>query len=102
MGDSLDAILIECDAGDLELPSEITNHFMAKEPWMDVYLDAYSDLSTCRSHGGYVPWTAVDRYAERFEMDDDFAIWFYRAIRSIDDAYVKVGKEEQAKADRKT
>ena len=96
MGDSLEAILEECEAGDIPWPDEITAHFEQREPWMDFYLMAYADLSTCRGSSGQVPWLAIDRYCERFGFDDDFALWFIRCIRSIDDAHVEVWKKQQA------
>ena len=95
MGDSLEAILEECETCGIPWPDEIAEHFEQRQPWMDFYLMAYADLATCRGGSGQVPWLAIDRYCERFGFDDDFAIWFIRCIRSIDDAHVAVWKKQQ-------
>lgn len=95
MGDSLDAILEECEAGGVLLPDEIVAHFEQREPWMDIYFQAFEDLSTCRGHSGKVPWLAIDRYCERLGIDGDFALWFTRCIRKIDDAFTAVWKEQK-------
>ena len=98
MGVGLSAIIEECEAGDIPLPDEILDHFDRKEPWMDFYLMAYDDLDTCRGSSGRIPWLAMDRYAERYGFDDDFALWFIRCIRAVDDVCVEVGKEQQARS----
>ena len=101
MGDSLEAILEECEAGGVALPDEILDHFERTEPWMDMYFRAFADLSTCRGSGGQIPWLAIDRYCERYRMDDHFALWFIRCIRVIDDEHVAVWREQQAREEEK-
>jgi hypothetical protein len=96
MGDSLDAILEECDAGDIPLPAAVLQHLEQREAWMDFYLQAFADLATCRGASGQIPWLAIDRYCERFGFDDDFALWFIRCIRLIDDQHRAVWKRQQA------
>lgn len=53
---------------------------------------AFDELSTCRSTGfGYVgpiPWTATDRYAERYGYRGDQYFTFVEIIRTMDDAFV--------------
>jgi hypothetical protein len=96
MGDSLEAIIEECDAGEMSLPDAILEHLEQREAWMDFYLQAFADLDTCRGPGGKVPWLAIDRYCERMGFDDDFALWFIRCIRIIDDEHTAVWKQQQA------
>ena len=33
---------------------------------------AHAALSTCRNTHGHIPWTAIDRYAERYRIDLHF------------------------------
>jgi len=95
MGDSLDAILEECEAGGITPPDDILAHFEQREPWMDFYLQAYDDLSSDRGSSGKVSWLATDRYCERHHFDDDFSLWFMRCIRVIDNAFTEVWREQQ-------
>lgn len=53
---------------------------------------AFSDLSSDRQVGfgiGPIPWTAIDRYAERRQIDDtDEYDRFLRLIRAMDRAFL--------------
>ena len=95
MGDGLEAIVEECEAGGIAPPDEILAHFEQREPWMDFYLLAYQDLASDRGSSGKVSWLTLDRYCERLGFDDDFSLWFMRCIRVIDDAFTEVWRQQQ-------
>lgn len=70
------------------------------EPHLALYSEAYSDLSTDRPLGalggaGPIPWSAIDRYATRHEIDDPDAFdRLRRMIRAQDRAYLEHMAEE--------
>lgn len=35
---------------------------------MEFYIYAYFELASCRNTVGRIPWTAIDRYAERYDV----------------------------------
>lgn len=56
-----------------------------------MYYEAFTELSTCRDHGmgvGPIPWTAVDRYAERNGFEGDGFDYLLRMVRALDDAFL--------------
>lgn len=70
------------------------------EPHLVCYSEAFADLSTDRPLGamggaGPIPWSAIDRYAARHEIDDlDEFDRFRRMIRAQDRAYLDHVAEE--------
>lgn len=65
------------------------------------YLEAFWELSTCRSFSGGVgpiPWTAVVDYGLRFGLDDDMLAPFVTVIRAMDAEYVQWNSAESKKA----
>ncbi|WP_232629164.1 phage tail assembly chaperone [Methylobacterium sp. Leaf118] len=80
--------------------------FMAERPelWphLAFYSEAFADLSADRQLGamggaGQVPWSSIDRYADRYEIDDlDDFDRFRRMIRAQDRIYL----EHMAKSSR--
>lgn len=76
----------------------LKNGFALPEAWRDPpilepentwYYDAFTDLSTCRQFGfsaGPIPWTAIVKYIEWEEIEDDSFIFI---IRSMDSAYLE-------------
>lgn len=68
------------------------------------YWAAFSYLSSCRAVGmavGEIPWTAIDRYAERYQLAPDVGDLFAHLIHHMDAAYMKHqrAKEEQRAAE---
>lgn len=54
-------------------------------------MEAFADLSTCRDLGmgvGPIPWTAIDRYAERAELTRPAGRVLATCIRALDRAYL--------------
>jgi hypothetical protein len=54
-----------------------------------LYYEAFFDLDTERNHGmGFtaIPWSAIVRYGEYYELDTDELIYF---IRKIDNAHLE-------------
>jgi len=69
------------------------------------YLEAFWELSTCRSFGngmGPIPWTAIIEYGLRFGLDDDMLAPFVTVIRAMDAEYVHWNSEEAKKAQAAT
>ena len=51
---------------------------------------AFGELHTCRGIGmeaGPIPWTAIDRYAERHGIEGDDFEEFLILVRAMDDEY---------------
>lgn len=78
-------------------------------PGLEMYYEAFVELSTCRDHGlgaGPIPWTAIDRYAERNGFEGEGYEYLLRMVRALDDAFLahtrkKEGEERaRAEADR--
>lgn len=83
--------------------------FMAERPelapHLAFYSDAFSELDTDRQFGalggaGRIPWSAIDRYAARHEIDDpDDFDRLRRMIRAQDRAYLDhMAEEAKARA----
>lgn len=73
-------------------------------PGLDLYLQAFEDLSPSRPSTfggpGPIPFEAIDRYATRLRIDDlDAFDDLHRFIRTLDDAYLDWAADE---ADRRT
>lgn len=68
--------------------------------------EAFEQLSTCRQLGmgaiGPIPWSAIDQYAVRMEIQDDELAYesFVWIIQSLDDLYLK-RKGAEIEAERK-
>lgn len=65
---------------------------------LEVYYEAFIELSTCRDHGmgiGPIPWTAVDRYAERHGFRGDGFSYLLKMVRAMDDAFIKHMKQKE-------
>ena len=75
----------------MPLPQSIQN---APELWfgLELYLNAFFDLNTERSSGmgvGPIPWSAIDRYAERHGFDDEQRTDLQYHIRALDATYIE-------------
>lgn len=53
-------------------------------PNVDLFLNAYRDLSTCRLPDGAIPWTATMEYADRKGLPPDFATVLWDVIWRVD------------------
>jgi hypothetical protein len=67
---------------------------------LEVYYEAFLELDTCRTVGmsaGRIPWTAIDRYAERHGFTGDGFDYLLHMIRAMDDAFLKYSRDKAAK-----
>lgn len=66
---------------------------------LDVFYEAYMDLSSCRSGmgDGPIPWTVVMDYAQLQHMDEEMAreLWFY--ITQMDEAWLTYQEKKRDK-----
>lgn len=75
------------------------------EDGLDWYLAAFWDLTHDRQMGamggaGGIPWTAIDRYADRHEIDEFDT--FKTVLKALDGVYLEhVGEKMKAKPDKK-
>ncbi len=61
------------------------------------WLDAFSELSTCRDFGqaiGPIPWTAMIDYGSRAGLGSGMMLVFTRVMRRLDGAYLEHHREE--------
>ncbi len=69
MGPHLPALLRRIEAEGQGLPPKIAEGLELEEPWMSFYLNAFTELSTCRrSPEMPIPWEAIDSYARRYNF----------------------------------
>jgi hypothetical protein len=65
-------------------------------PGLDIFLQAFWDLSTCRQMGmglGPIPWTATREYVTILGGSEEFQEDFHYLIRRIDSAYLQWASE---------
>lgn len=70
---------------------------------LQLYYNAFQDLSSCRAIGmslGPIPWTALDQFCERYEIDGDQREDFFYHVSTLDEAY-RGHLEKQAEKRRK-
>jgi hypothetical protein len=68
------------------------------EAGMQLYLLGFAELTTCRQIGmgvGPIPWTAIQKYIEVSEFDDEEAYEFHEIIRHMDYIWLKLNRERQ-------
>lgn len=62
-------------------------------PGFNFYVEAFWRLHTCRPQGfnevAWIPWTATEKYAERYELTHVSFYRFIHMIECMDDAYRK-------------
>jgi hypothetical protein len=57
---------------------------------LHLYWGAFWDLASCRLFdGGMIPWTAVQLWADTYELEHDAAETLHYHIRRLDDVFVK-------------
>ena len=44
-------------------------------------------------HPGPIPFLAIDRYAERLDLDEEEFVYFRELIRRMDDAFIRHMRE---------
>lgn len=99
-------IIEQCIRERRPLPTAIKNA-PELQPGLGLYYTAYLDLQGDRQVGmseGLIPWTAVDRYAERNQFDDETREDLQYHVRKLDEAYLahKAEKRLQASKQRAT
>jgi hypothetical protein len=81
-----------------QLPDSIKN---APEllPGLSLYLTGFFDLTADRQLGfgsvGAIPFTAIVRYCELYDLDDETTETFIFHIRKMDQAYIAHEKSKQ-------
>jgi hypothetical protein len=83
-------IIRQCLADGLPLPERMQN---APRLWLglELYWQAFWDLTTCRTSGWSVapiPWSAMKEYAEVLELDDEQRESMFYLVRAMDNAYM--------------
>lgn len=68
---------------------------------LDLYLNAFIELSTCRPPDGYIPWTAIVDYCRAYEFDRELIDETLVIIRRVDQEiqefrYERAKKKAQA------
>ena len=63
---------------------------------MVFFWTAFLELNTCRGEGN-IPWTAIDRYAERYDVTDDLFEDLVEIIALLDDAMIEHREKERKK-----
>lgn len=89
--EDIEFILKNCMQTGMPIPDFIKN---APElmPGLEVFLQAFWDLSTCRQIGmglGPIPWTSVESYATLYFESDGFKQDLHFHIRQLDAAYLE-------------
>jgi hypothetical protein len=67
---------------------------------LDMYLEAFWDLSSCRSAGwgvGPIPWTAILDYAHAYGLDPEQTEDLVYYVRVLDKAYIEHSQRQQGK-----
>lgn len=69
-------------------------------PGLEFYFNAFFTLSADRHIGmaeGRIPWTAVDRYAQRYDLTDDEFDVLWDVLTAMDAAYLEWSNKESEK-----
>lgn len=70
---------------------------------LEAYYDAFVELSTDRQSGmsvGPIPWSSIDRYACRHEIEGEAFEYLVRMVRALDDAFLAHCRKEAPKGDK--
>jgi len=73
------------------LPDRIANA-PELEPGLQLFLQAFFDLDSERSHGNgltAIPWTSIATYARAFEFDEEQTEDLYFFVRRLDSEHLK-------------
>lgn len=64
---------------------------------LDLYLNAYVELGTCRPPDGYIPWTAIVDYCRAYEFDRELIDETLIIIRRVDQEILEFRNEKAKK-----
>lgn len=70
-------------------------------PGLDLFFRAFVDLRTCAADGGPVPWTAVEQWADAYDLDPDQRRALHHHTRKMDEAFLEHVGKERARRDAK-
>ncbi len=83
----------------MPLPKAIQNA-PELELGLDFFYVAFLELSSCRQIGmeeGPIPWTAIDTYCFRFELESEMRDDMFHFVRSLDNEYLRFRKSKSGK-----
>lgn len=69
-------------------------------PGLELYLEAFKELSTCRPYIGLegvpgpIPWTAIDRYGLAHGFEEEGLDYLVRMTRALDDEFLVYMRKE--------
>lgn len=69
-------------------------------PGLELYYEAFTELSSSRTSGmgiGAIPWTAIDRWALRYEVEGDDFERLAMYIRMMDAKFIEFASKQQSK-----
>lgn len=84
------------------IPDKIAN-FPDLNPGLDYYLEVYLDLCSDKDVGfgeGPIPWTSLDKYARRYNIEGEEFERLVQLIRIVDSELLKT-KQKKAKREAK-
>jgi len=68
---------------------------------LEFYYDAFEELSTCRPQSyslGLIPWTAINDFAKRYNLEREEFDEFSQIIRGLDSFLVKYMRDKEGNA----
>lgn len=105
MGAEREAQIIEaCEKGNRPIPNEIKNKPRLRND-LALYFAAYLELDTERNHregANPIPMSAIFRYIEFYEIEDDIIRDFVYLIKAMDSANCKRISEEIERKHKET
>jgi hypothetical protein len=93
-GEHADAVQKQVE--DQKLPYERWPKFLRDRPsllpGLEIYYNAFMDLSTCRNNGmgvGPIPITAIYEYCDRQGFDEDICEALFDHVRAMDSEFIR-------------
>jgi hypothetical protein len=77
-----------------QAPPEFIANAPALLPGLELYYEAFKELSTCRPYIGLegvpgpIPWTAIDRYGLAHGFEEEGLDYLVKMIRALDDEFL--------------
>jgi hypothetical protein len=65
---------------------------------LQLFFAGFTTLANCRPLGmveGFIPWTAIQRYCETMELDDETTLDMHYHIGQLDDARFKFHRSKE-------
>lgn len=81
-------------------PPEFIANAPALLPGLELYYEAFKELSTCRPYIGLegvpgpIPWTAIDRYGLAHDFEEEGLDYLVSMIRALDDEFLRHMREK--------